>query len=107
MSTCFTARSTTGVETGFRPPASSDGDAEELGRPEQREDVDRCCATAATKGAPGHDAGAVRRHDDGHRHEGIAMLGPTNGGRERVERGGPVAGGGDLDRHSADRTEGV
>ena len=42
-----------------------------------------------------------------HRREGIAMLGPANGGRERVERGGPVGGGGDVDRHGADRTEGV
>ena len=81
--------------------------AEQLGGAEQREDVDRRRAAAAAEGAAGHHAGGVRRHDDRDGRQWLALLGRPHARRQGVERDGARSGGGDVDRHVIERTNGV
>ena len=61
--TRLTARSTTGVDTGLRPSACSDGAPSSSATPVQREHVDGRGAAPPAERPAGHHAGRVGRHD--------------------------------------------
>ena len=101
-STRRTARSTTGVETGLRPSAWSDGapsssasrnsvSTSMAANPPRRPSARRAITPAVFVGTTTATGAS-----------GSPPCGRPHGGGQRVERGGPVGGGGDVDPHAAD-----
>ncbi len=98
--TCLTATSTTGVDTGLRCSACR------VGAPSSS--ASRNIVTTSTAAKPPRrprarraiTPGRVGRHDDRHRAQRVTTLGGPDGGGQRIERRCPVGGGGDGDGHT-------